>query len=260
MSEKAISVIIPARNEEALIGNVLEAIMEAAAHTVNSAVPVHLAETETEVIVVDNASTDRTAGIVRSYSDRSGVHLVHCPQLKAPCARNFGARLARGRFFVFVDGDTVIPTHALSRIRHLCEAGGYQAGIARLASLEGGLRARCWWTYWGLMRHLPLARAKAMPAFMFCTRAAFHEFGPFDERVLIGEEWPILAGIYRARPEQFIYDQTLTALSSSRRMELQPFGYVRTFWRYVWAIVHHSGRYHYDDHHRHLSPRQERIL
>jgi glycosyltransferase involved in cell wall biosynthesis len=258
MSERAVSVIIPARNEEALIGRVLEAVLCAVAHA-GGGLPIHLAETEMEVIVVDNASADRTAEVVRSYSDRFGVQLVHCPQLKAPCARNFGARLARGRLHVFVDGDTVIPAHALSRIRRLCELENYEAGITRLASLEGGARARCWWAYWGLMRHLPLARAKAMPAFMFCTRSVFHEFGPFDEGVVIGEEWPILAGVYRARPQRFIYDQAITALSSSRRMELQPFGYVRTFWRYVWAVAHHSGRYRYADHHRHLPAERKRV-
>lgn len=259
MPEKIISVIIPARNEEALIGKVLEAVLSAAAHA-HGGIPMHLAETETEVIVVDNLSADRTTEVAQKYSDRFGVQLVHCPQLKAPCARNFGARLARGRLLVFVDADTVIPPHALTRIRHLCETEGYHAGITRLTSLESGARAWCWWTYWGLMRHLPLGRAKAMPAFMFCTRATFHEFGPFDERVVIGEEWPILAGVYRARPERFIYDQAVTALSSSRRMELQSLGYLRTFWRYVWAVAHHSGRYHYADHHRHTLPRQERAL
>ena len=60
-----------------------------------------------------------------------------------------------------------------------------------------------------------------MPACMFCTREAFDEFGPFDERVDIGEEWPILAGLYHARPAHFVYDQAITALSSGRRMELQ---------------------------------------
>ena len=81
------------------------------------------------------------------------------------------------------------------------------------------------------MRRLPLPRAKAMPACMFCTREAFDEFGPFDERVAIGEEWPILAGLYRARPRRFVYDRAITALSSGRRMELQRFGYTRTFAR-----------------------------
>jgi hypothetical protein len=86
---------------------------------------------------------------------------------------------------------------------------------------------------------------------MFCTREAFDEFGPFDERVAIGEEWPILAGLYRTRPRRFVYDQALTAFSSGRRMELQRFGYTRTFARYVWAVLSFRGRVDYPDHVRH---------
>ena len=84
-----------------------------------------------------------------------------------------------------------------------------------------------------------------MPAFMFCTRKLFDESGGFDEEVAIGEEWPILADLYRRRPSRLIYDRQLTALSSSRRMEMQRLGYTRTFLKYVWAILHISGRIRY---------------
>ena len=217
MEHKAVSVIIPARNEEALVGRTIEAILHSVAriHALCDALP-HLGETLAEVIVIDDDSTDGTVDVVRRYVDRHGVQLAHSARVRAPCARNAGARLASGHVFVFVDADTVVPPHTLGRILHLCGAEGYQAGIARLASLEGGRRAWCWWTFWGLARRLPLARAKALPALMFCTREVFHEFGPFDERVAIGEEWPILAGLYRARPARFIYDRTLTARTSSR--------------------------------------------
>src|SRR6266540_4131111 len=132
MPEKTVSVIIPARNEEALISRVLDAVLRAAGN------PSHLSETDTEVIVVDNASADDTLGIVRQYAARYGVQWIQCQQVRAPCARNRGAKSARGRVFVFVDADTVIPPHTLNRVRHLCDAGGYQAGITWYASLEGG--------------------------------------------------------------------------------------------------------------------------
>ncbi len=86
-----------------------------------------------------------------------------------------------------------------------------------------------------------------MPAAMFCTSAVFDEFGPFDEEVAIGEEWPILAGLYRSRPRQFVYDRSLTAYTSSRRMERLPWGYLRIFAKYVWAILDRRGRIHYSD-------------
>jgi len=80
------------------------------------------------------------------------------------------------------------------------------------------------------------------------------ELGPFDERVVISEEWPILAGLYRRRPRRLVYERTLVARTSSRRMELRRFGYLRTFCKYVWAILMPAGRRVYSDHVRHALP------
>jgi glycosyltransferase involved in cell wall biosynthesis len=240
-----ISVIIPARNEAALIGATIEAALAAACAAGAVAV---------EVIVVDNGSSDGTPDIVRRYACEHQVRLLASNRDGAPCARNDGARLASGRILVFLDADTLIPRHALRRIAHLCDSGGCDAGITRLASREGGFRAALWWGFWNAVRLLPLPRAKAMPALMFCTRAAFDRFGPFDERVRIGEEWPILAGVYGHDRRRFRYERRITALTSSRRMDLQPFGYTRTFWKYVWAVLHLSGRVSYGAHVRHRPP------
>ena len=86
-----------------------------------------------------------------------------------------------------------------------------------------------------------------MPAFMFCTREVFDELGPFDESVKIGEEWPILASVYRNRRPEFVYDRRLVVGSSSRRMAGRPFGYLRTFSKWVWAVLHVSGRRDYHE-------------
>jgi len=245
---KAISVIVPARNEEALIGATVDAIL-AAAWAVQGGD--HLAATPIEVIVVDNMSTDGTAAVVRERGAERGVQVAQCERLKAPCARNFGASRASGRILVFVDADTIIPANALVRVLDHCDRDGYECGLFRLASLEGGLRAYLWWTFWGFARSFPLPQAKGMPAFMFCTRAVFDEFGPFDEQIVIGEELCITGGLYAARPDHFVYDREVTGLSSDRRMSLRRFGYSRTFFRYLWSIVHHSGRINHPDHFRH---------
>ncbi len=66
-----------------------------------------------------------------------------------------------------------------------------------------------------------------MPAFMSCDRAHFEMYGPFDESSVTAEEWPLTGAAYRHHRERFLYDRSLTARTSSRRMELQPFGYLR---------------------------------
>jgi glycosyltransferase involved in cell wall biosynthesis len=248
--ETILSVIVPARNEEALIAGTLGALVAAAARFEQCPPDqLDLARGRVEVLVVDNLSSDGTREALAPFVARHGVRVVSSARLRAPCARNDGVRAARGRILVFVDADTLVPPDFLVRVRRACDTDGIGAGITRLAPRDGGLRA--WWAFWEQVRRLPLARAKAMPACMYCTREVFAAYGPFDETVEIGEEWPILAELYREQPSRLRYDRSLTARTSSRRMELQRSGYARVFLRYVWAVLHASGRTGYGDEHRH---------
>ena len=236
MPERRLSFIVPAHNEEALIGEVLDAILASVAHA--AGVPRHalwLPDTPFEVIVADDGSTDATPAIVGAFADEAGVRLVPCAGRTCAAARNAGAAASGGRVLCFVDADTIVPPAAAQRILHRHEGEGRCLVLYRLVSREPGVRAWLWWSFWGLARSLPLAPAKSMPAFMSCDRAHFDRYGPFDERCVITEEWPLTGAAYRHHRARFLYDQTLAARSSSRRMELQPFGYLRTYLR--WASV-----------------------
>jgi len=234
------SIIIPARNEErwlaATLNAAITAVDQAAAQQISA-----------EIIVIDNNRHDETGALLEEFVNQQRIRAVWFGDAGAAKARNWGRRQAAGRILVFVDADTHLPADGLIRIKDRCDRDGMEAGITRLAGLEGGWKASLWWTFWEHVRRLPIPHAKAMPALMFCTATAFDEFGPFDEAVAIGEEWPILAGVYRHRRHRFVYDRSLTGLTSSRRMQRQPFGYSRTFLKYVWAILHQSGRIHYTD-------------
>ena len=236
MPERRLSFIIPARNEEALIAEVLEAILASVAHASGIARDaLWLPDTEFEIVVADDGSEDATAAIVEIFTEEVGVKIVPCSGRSCAAARNVGTAASTGRVLCFVDADTIVPEKAVERILELHETQGRCLVLYRLASREPGIRAWLWWTFWGLARHLPLARAKSMPAFMSCDRSHFDHYGPFEESWLIAEEWPLTGAAYRYHRERFLYDRTLTARTSSRRMELQPFGYVRTFLK--WASV-----------------------
>ena len=236
MSESRLSFVIPARNEEALIGETLEAILSSVARASGvSRDDLSLPKTSFEVIVADDRSEDATAAIVKAFADDVGVRLVRCVGGTCAAARNAGAAASSGRVLCFVDADTIIPEQSVDRIIELHENQGRCLVLYRLVSREPGIRAWLWWSFWGLARHLPLARAKSMPAFMSCDRAHFESYGPFNEACAIAEEWPLTWAAYRHHPERFLYDRSVTARTSSRRMELQPFGYLRTFLK--WASV-----------------------
>jgi glycosyltransferase involved in cell wall biosynthesis len=238
MPERRLSFVIPARNEEALIGEVVEAILASVARASGvSRNDLWLPETSFEVVVADDGSEDATPAIVGKLADDVGVRLVSCVGRSCAAARNAGAAGSSGRVLCFVDADTVVPENAVDRILELHEGEGRCLVLYRLASREPGIRAWLWWSFWGLARHLPLARAKSMPAFMSCDRAHFERYGPFKESWLIAEEWPLTGAAYRYHQARFLYDRSLTARTSSRRMELQPFGYVRTFLKWVSVVL-----------------------
>ena len=250
MTDIRLSFVIPARNEEALIGEVLEAILRNVADASGvSRQDLWLPDTCFEVVVVDDASEDATAAIVAGFADDAGVRLVRCAGGTCAAARNAGTAASSGRLLCFVDADTIIPGRAIHRMLELHEDDGRCLVLYRLASREPGIRAWLWWRFWGLARHLPLARAKSMPAFMSCSRAHFERYGPFDESRTIAEEWPLTGAAYRYG--LFLYDRSLTALTSSRRMELRPFGYVRTFVKWVSVVIFPSARTSYADRIRH---------
>ncbi len=238
MTDIRLSIVIPARNEEALIGEALEAILASVARTSGvSRTNLWLPDTGFEVIVVDDDSDDATAAIVGTFADDAGVRLVPCVGRTCAAARNVGAAASSGRLLCFVDADTIVPRNAVDRILELHERDGRCLVLYRLVSREPGIRAWMWWSFWGLARRLPLARAKSMPAFMSCDRSHFESYGPFKESWVIAEEWPLTGAAYRYHPERFLYDRSLAARTSSRRMELQPFGYVRTFLKWVSVVL-----------------------
>jgi glycosyltransferase involved in cell wall biosynthesis len=100
---RGVSFIVPAYNEEALIGPCLYSIIVEAARRGDQA----------EVIVVDNGSTDRTClTVMRAMLlDTWGVsiRLVHEYRKGVVHARQRGARFARYDLIACVDADNVIP-------------------------------------------------------------------------------------------------------------------------------------------------------
>src|SRR5688500_7365987 len=238
MTERRLSLVIPARNEEALIGETVEAIVTGVAQA--SGVSRHelwLPDTSFEVAVVGEGSEDATPALVNNFAEDVGVRLVARVGRRCAAARHAGTAARSGRVLCVVDADTLVPEQAVDRILELHETEGRCLVLYRLASREPGIRAWLWWKFWGLARRLPLARAKSMPAFMSCDRAHFESYGPFNESWQIAEEWPLTRAAYRYHPERFLYDRRLTGRTSSRRMDLQPFGYARTLLKWVSVVL-----------------------
>ena len=166
-----ISFILPAHNEAELIGRTLSAL-HASARTLGGPF---------EIIVADDASTDRTADIAVGHGAR--VVAVNLRQIAA--TRNAGARAASGDPLVFVDADTVVNGRLL-RAAVRCLRGGAVGGGC-VIRMDGPVPpyAR---VLEGFVRLLQPVVGLPGGCFLFCTRRAYHAAGGFDERLYAAEE------------------------------------------------------------------------
>jgi succinoglycan biosynthesis protein ExoA len=92
-----VTVVIPARNEERHIGPCLESVLEQKWPAL-------------QVIVVDGASTDRTAEIVNELREVDPrVELLHNPRGIIPVALNLALAAALGTWLVRIDAHATVP-------------------------------------------------------------------------------------------------------------------------------------------------------
>lgn len=110
-----ISFIIPAYNEEKYISKCLESIIK-------------YGPTDTEIIVVDNNSTDLTAEMVKQFP---GVILLKEEKKGTNSARQRGLSYATGELVAFIDSDCLLSADWLKQV----QAEFANAGIAGLSGI-----------------------------------------------------------------------------------------------------------------------------
>jgi succinoglycan biosynthesis protein ExoA len=111
-----VTVVIPARNEEGHIGATLDSISGQT-------------ESDLQIIVVDNASSDATPQIVRDRATRDKrIELLSNPDVSIPKSLNLALAAAKGRWFVRVDAHSTIPDDYVGKAKRHLEEGGW-AGV-----------------------------------------------------------------------------------------------------------------------------------
>ena len=157
----AVSVVIPALNEEDSIGEVIAEVRE-------------FSPPGTEVLVVDNGSSDGTALL----SEAAGVRVVNQLLRGKGNAMRLGAEKAAGDILVFIDGDGSYPPEA---IRSLVEpvSRGEEDIVYGSRFLGSGVDGLPFWRIWGNR---------------FLSRTA---------SVLYGKTTDLLTGFFAIRKDRF---------------------------------------------------------
>lgn len=151
----AVSVLIPARNEEGAIGGAIEAALASTG-------------VDLEVVVLDDQSEDRTAEIVREIAARDPrVRLETAPPLPAGwCGKQHAcamlARHARNPLLLFVDADVRLAPSGLARAAAFLEASGADlvSGFPRQVTVTFLERLLIPLMHFILLGFLPMARMR----------------------------------------------------------------------------------------------------
>ncbi len=98
-----LSFVIPAHNEEKLIGRCLESVLE----------EIKREKYQTEIIVVDNVSTDKTRETALKFK---GVTVVNEPFKGLVQARRAGFVVSTGELVANIDADTMMPRGWLKKV------------------------------------------------------------------------------------------------------------------------------------------------
>ncbi len=204
---KTISLVIPAYNEEKYIGPCLEAVMASKPENLK------------EIIVIDNASNDRTAEIAKGFP---GVRVVREEKKGLTCAREAGLNAATGDIIAYIDADTRAPKGWFTRINKefaanpklVCLSGPYDyydlTGFHRFA-------VHVWWTILAMPLYW-IAGYMVVGGNFAALREALVKIGGFDTSIAFyGEDTNIARRLHAVGKVRF--SQRFRIFTSARRLK-----------------------------------------
>jgi glycosyltransferase involved in cell wall biosynthesis len=234
MPNPLISFVVPAYNEEALIGACLASIQAEISRT----------RCDAEIIVVNNNSTDATRQIASSIP---GVIVVDEPERGLVQARKAGYLAARGKLIANIDADTMLPEHWLrtaleqfERTPDLAALSGpfIHYDLPRSAQLVAALFYHIAFVVYMLMRFVFRAGSMLQGGNFIVSKAALDAAGGFNPDFhFYGEDTDLARRLSKVGAVKFSF--ALPAHSSGRRFAAEGLFRVgiRYATNYVWTVV-----------------------
>ncbi|MCG8049811.1 MAG: glycosyltransferase [Candidatus Thiodiazotropha endolucinida] len=188
-----LSVVIPAYNETAHLGNLIESIRQ------------NLYDLDLEIVVVDNGSTDDTAELAR----QAGVNLVTIPKDSISKARNLGVASAAAEVIAFIDADVRLTREwAVAMKQRYTEIRDQYliTGSRYMIPEEPSDLDKYWFE--------PLSEKEVTyinGGNLILSKSSFDKIGGFDESLTTGEDFEFCVRA-RHRGAQIVIDRELQAI------------------------------------------------
>jgi len=192
-----------------------------------------------EAIVVDNASTDATAAVVREFAGYGlsvPVALVHETEPGVARVKNTGAAAARADVLIFLDADSRMDPRLISDVAQAYRSG-HPAGSIRVYADSTNLIDRGFFDLMEIGKVWFGVRGQML----YCERTLFLQVGGFHPELRLAEDLEFLdrIGVELARrglpPVCHIHSSGIA--TSPRRLRSRPFrlGMITMFAR--WALA-----------------------
>lgn len=162
-----ISIIIPAFNAEKTIKKTLASIFDQTFKNF-------------EIIVVNDGSKDKTLKILNQYKNK--ITLVKQPNQGAPAARNTGAKLAQGRYILFVDADVILKPDMLKKMITLIQKNKTLSFV--YSSFKFGNKTFKLWPF-------NATKLKQMPYIHTTSLIRKDHFPGFDKKLKRFQDWDL---------------------------------------------------------------------
>ncbi len=121
MHSETISVIIPIYNREKYLERCINSVLDQAG-------------VETEIILIDDGSTDRSPQMIDDYALKStNIKAVHTANGGVSRARNTGLDIATGGYITFVDSDDYLSPDALCSMKKAMDDNGADYCIGKIS-------------------------------------------------------------------------------------------------------------------------------
>jgi len=145
-----------------------------------------------EIILIDNGSTDNTLRVAQTYN----IKIFVKPELTIGGLRNFGAKVAKGDIFAFVDSDCIIEKNWLKNtLKVLSNPSVGATGCGYEISPNASWVEKSWF----VLREASRKKVNFIPAGnLIIKRKVFEQVGGFDENLITGEDYNLCDKIKRA--------------------------------------------------------------